>query len=355
MTILIMDVPRIVDGKITSYTYDSLNRVKTITQPGGVVTSYTYDLKGNLTQVTDAKGFATVYTYDDLGRLVKTVSPDTGTTRYAYTAAGKLHTKTLNDGQITTYDYDSLGRLTHIHYPDSAQDERYTYDQGTNGKGRLTGRSGPGWVSAFEYNPVGQIITETRTVSGVSFITRYAYDKSGVLTAMTYPDGRTVTYEPNPNGQPFAAVTSKSGTSKTLAEDAAYKPFGPLSGFDMGNGMEVRKTFDQDYRLKTLAAGSVMNLSYIHYMNGMIREITNALDPARSQFFTYDDLGRLKTANGVYGRLAWTYDNVGNRLTESRNGITETYAYKTGTNIIEAVDGALDILPMTQTAISTMP
>lgn len=189
---------------------------------------------------------------------------------------------------------------------------------------------------------MGQITSETRTVSGATFITRYTYDKSGVLTAMTWPDGRTVTYTPNPNGQPLAAVTAKSGAGKTLAEGAAYKPFGPLSGFDMGNGMEVRKTFDQDYRLKTLAAGSVMNLSYIHYMNGMIREITNVLDPARSQFFTYDDLGRLKTANGVYGRMAWTYDNVGNRLTESRNGITESYAYKTGTNIIESVDGALD-------------
>ncbi len=223
----------------------------------------------------------------------------------------------------------------------SFEDETYIYDQGVSGKGRLTGRSGKGWTSGYEYNAVGQITSETRTLGGATFITRYTYDKSGVLTAMTYPDGRTVAYAPNPSGQPLSAVTAKSGAGKTLAEGAAYKPFGPLSGFDMGNGMEIRKTFDQDYRLKTLAAGSVMNLSYIHYMNGMIREITNTLDPARSQFFTYDDLGRLKTANGVYGRMAWTYDNVGNRLTESRNGITESYAYKTGTNIIESVDGAL--------------
>jgi len=125
-------------------------------------------------------------------------------------------------------------------------------------------------------------------------------------------------------------------------EGAGHKPFGPLSGFDLGNGIEVRKTFDQDYRLTALTADGVMDLSYIHYLNGMIREITDNLDPARSQYFTYDNLGRLKTANGVYGRMAWTYDNVGNRLTETRNGITESYTYKTGTNIIESVDGALD-------------
>jgi len=186
-----------------------------------------------------------------------------------------VETRTDQENHTTNYHYDSLGRLTHVHYPDPAEDETYTY-------------------------------------------------------------------APDANGRPLSAVTVKSGSSRTLADGAAYKPFGPLSGFDLGNGIEVRKTFDQDYRLTALTADGVMDLSYIHYLNGMIREITDNLDPARSQYFTYDNLGRLKTANGVYGRMAWTYDNVGNRLTETRNGITESYTYKTGTNIIESVDGALD-------------
>jgi len=42
-------------------------------------------------------------------------------------------------GITATYGYDALNRLTSIQYPVTAEDVSYSYDQGANGVGRLTG------------------------------------------------------------------------------------------------------------------------------------------------------------------------------------------------------------------------
>ncbi len=56
----------------TLYTYDELNRLETVTEPGGIVTSYTYDGSGNrLTETVSHAGVSqiSIYSYDDQNRL----------------------------------------------------------------------------------------------------------------------------------------------------------------------------------------------------------------------------------------------------------------------------------------------
>jgi RHS repeat-associated protein len=326
-------------GKSTLYGYDVLDRLTTVTQPGSTVTSYGYDDQGNLISVTDAENHQTIYVYDDLGRLLETVSPDTGTTRYAYDAAGNLISKSDANGVTATYDYDDFNRLTAIHFPDSTQDITYTYDQGTNGKGRLTGMTDPSGSYSYAYNALGNLLSEEKTVDGVTYTTQYAYDAAGVLTGMTYPDGRTVTYELDGAGRVNRVTTVKESVSGILAQNVSYLPFGPLSGFTYGNGTTVTKTFDQLYRLTDLAAGTVQSLAYTLDPVGNITAITNNLDDTRNQAFGYDDLYRLASAAGIYGAMAYTYDKAGNRLTETVNGETDTYTYQTGTSRLSAVTG----------------
>ena len=50
------------------------------------------------------------------------------------------------NGNTITYTYDALNRLTAIRFPDSSQDITYGYDNGANGKGRLTSMTDPEWL-----------------------------------------------------------------------------------------------------------------------------------------------------------------------------------------------------------------
>ncbi|WBK01283.1 RHS repeat-associated core domain-containing protein [Methylocystis parvus] len=58
---------------------------------------------------------------------------------------------------------------------------------------------------------------------------------------------------------------------------------------------------------------------------------------SQSQLFAYTPTRRLMTAQGYYGTLGWTYDANGNRLTETANGVTSTYAYPVTSNRLSSV------------------
>ncbi|MBW2602380.1 MAG: RHS repeat protein, partial [Deltaproteobacteria bacterium] len=327
-------------GKTTTYGYDVFKRLTGLSQPGSTVTSYNYDEQGNLISVIDAENHQTIYVYDDLGRLVETVSPDTGETQYTYDTSGNLMSKSDANGITVTYDYDDLNRLTATHFPDSTQDITYTYDEGTNGKGRLTGMTDPSGNYAYTYDALGNLVAEEKLVDGVTYTTQYAYDAAGVLAGMTFPDGRTVTYTLDATGRVTTVTTTKESVTSTVAENISYLPFGPLQSMTYGNGTAITNAYDQLYRLTNLGSGTVQNLTYALDPVGNITGITNNLDATRNQTFGYDDLYRLTSATGLYGVMGYTYDNVGNRLTKTLDGATNTYGYQNGTNRLSAITGA---------------
>ena len=327
-------------AKTTAYDYDLFNRLTGVTQPGDVVTGYAYDSRDNLISVTDAENHATTYVYDDLGRLVSATSPDTGTTTYAYDAAGNLISKTDANGAAVTYTYDDLNRLTGIHFPEASQDITYTYDTGTNGKGRLSNMTDPGGTHAYTYDALGNLVSEEKTAEGITCLTQYDYDEAGILTEITYPNGRVVAYELDGAGRVIRVTSTKDSVTDVLAENIGYLPFGPIQGFTYGNGAAVNHSFDLLYRLTGKSAGSVQDLSYAFDPVGNITAITDNLDPVKNQIFGYDDLYRLTGATGVYGQTGYTYDKVGNRLTKTIGGQTDTYTYTAGTNRLAQITGA---------------
>ena len=121
-----------------------------------------------------------------------------------------------------------------------------------------------------------------------------------------------------------------------LATSINYKPFGGISSLMYGNGIAGSISYDNQYRVTGITAGSAMNFSYPTYdANGNVMAITNVIDPTKNKSFTYDALDRLSTAtaSGIWGSLGWTYDGVGNRLTEG----AASYTYLTGTNKLNTV------------------
>ena len=120
-----------------------------------------------------AEGAEIKYVYDDMGRLVESVSPDAGMTRYLYDEAGNPVSKTDARGIQVDYHYDNLNRPISVSYPDynalAGFDVLYTYDQGTDGIGRLTGIVDSSGETTFTYNARGRLTHKNVTMGALNF------------------------------------------------------------------------------------------------------------------------------------------------------------------------------------------
>ncbi|MFH0726836.1 MAG: hypothetical protein V2B19_10875 [Pseudomonadota bacterium] len=125
-----------------------------------------------------------------------------------------------------------------------------------------------------------------------------------------------------------------------MAENTSYLPFGPLKGFLYGNGQPLTKTFDEIYRLSGQAAGGLKDYAYAYDGAGNITAITDKLNAAKNQSFSYDIAYRLTSASGIYGTAGYTYDKAGNRLSQTLGAKISSYGYEPGTNRVSAVTGA---------------
>lgn len=70
---------------VTSYTYNTMDRLATRTDPLLQQESYVYDNTGNLTEVTDRKSQVSTFTYDALNRRTQASVAGPATTSYTYT------------------------------------------------------------------------------------------------------------------------------------------------------------------------------------------------------------------------------------------------------------------------------
>ncbi|WP_374428136.1 LysM peptidoglycan-binding domain-containing protein [Ideonella dechloratans] len=95
---------------ITTYTYDGLGRLLTVTDPRGALTSTVYSDGTQKTVVSYQSGATATSTYDKAGRLVSYTRSDSASTSYAYDAAGRL-IMTKDPVGVRSYKlYDELGR-----------------------------------------------------------------------------------------------------------------------------------------------------------------------------------------------------------------------------------------------------
>ena len=135
----------------------------------------------------------------------------------------------------------------------------------------------------------------------------------------------------------ITAVSAAHGSSTpaSVLSNITYEPFGPVSALTFGNGVAEPRSFDLDCRMKSLAdAGSttLQNLSYGYDVADKVLSLTDGVTSGNSQTLEYDVLNRLTGAKGSYGSLAYTYDTVGNRLTQTLGSVTSSFSYKANSN-----------------------
>jgi YD repeat-containing protein len=340
--------------------YDALNRLqKTIDNYNGsdpatqnTTTGYQYDSLDRLTQVTDPSSLATTYSYDGLSDATGQVSPDTGTTNRTFDAAGNVLTRTDAKGIVTTNTYDALDRLISTSYADSTQNITYSYDDpnsttgcsNSNPIGRLTRLIENTVTTIYCYDAQGSVIQKQQITSAGTDTTAYSYTGAERISGIVYPSGTLVSYTRDGDGRiQSVSVTPPSGSASTAVSGVTYQPFGPVSGYTLGNGQAIVRTYDANYRLTDLTSPA-FNLHVARDAMGDITAIGNApgANPA-IETYAYDPLYRLLSvteANGTALESA-TYNPTGDRLTKTGSGLaTGAYTYNAGTHQLNATGNA---------------
>jgi RHS repeat-associated protein len=337
-------------GKKRQIWGDAFGRTIEVDEPdssGGLnlATCNRHDLQSNLTQIDQGDRVARTYVYDDLSRPTSVSTPESGTTTFGYTTNGT----TLCSGDVAaacwrqdargstskiTYTYDGINRLAGKTYADGTAAVSYFYDQTTyngltiaNGRGKRTGMSDGSGQTAWTYDYAGHVLTERRTISGMTKAISYTYNLDGSVATIAYPSGRTLTYSYSNALRPISAVDSANSVNYALS--GTYAPQGALATVlqgrtGTGTGTTLTQTFNNRLQPSTIRATNstltVMDLTYSFDLgggvnNGSVAQITNNRDTSRTQSFTYDELNRIKTAEAP---TAWgdqfTYDRYGNLL-----------------------------------------
>ena len=334
--------------RVTQGSFDALNRPVKVTDPAKGVTTTVYDAFNRATSVTDPNGGMTTYVYDGFGDLIQRVSPDSGAMVYHYDLDGNITQSVDGAGAVVNHTYDALDRVLTTTYPaDPAENVAYTYDQPAAGFGigRLTSVTDAAGALSRAYDERGNLLNETRVNGSATLATAYTYDAASRVTSIAYPSGWTVTYTRDMMGRTTAVAAQPAGGSPAIPvlASVAYQPFGPINSMTFGNGVAETRAFDLDYRLTGLAdagAGPLQNLTYSYDANDNVSAIVDGVAPANNQSFGYDVLNRLTAATGSYGSYSYTYDNVGNRLTQSQGGSATDYSYAPHSNQLASVSAS---------------
>ncbi|HSW87828.1 MAG TPA: FG-GAP-like repeat-containing protein [Candidatus Saccharimonadales bacterium] len=300
---------------------DELNGSQTQT------TKYAYDVLNNLTKITDANNNNFIFSYDTLGRKTSQTDPDIGTWNYTYDGIGNLLTKKDNRNVTTTRTYDEVNRVTKVDYPND-MDVLYTYD-GNSKIGTLTSVTDAAGTIAYSYDNRLRKTQEQRVMDNTAWTTQFAYDDLNNITSRTNPDGEVITYAFNPQNE----VASVSGVLNNITYDA----LGHITQKSFANGLTTNYSYNtDDFRLNRIQTGTVQDQGYSYDAVGNVTSITDNI-LTKTQNFVYDSLNRLKNAQETNGyNYAYSYNPIGNltAFINASNEIDYTYGQNAGVHAI---------------------
>ena len=375
-------------GKEAVYQYSLVSGAKKITSIIGNASEYCvgtqktigYDSSGFISEVVNNNGHLTSYERDDLGRVTAKVEasgtaiaratltewhptwsrpslvtePGT-TTAFSFDANGNVLTKTVTDNlsglqRITHFSYNQYGQVLSVDGPlpgtsDVSQITYYDCDTGnecgqrhtvSNALGHTTtyasydGHGNPlvivdanGVETIFTYD-LRQRITSI-TTDGAQ--TSYAYDATGNLTAINYPDGSQLGLEWNPANR-LTQVVDAQGNRIEWDYDPAGNRIATRYKDDAG---VLRKTqsqvFDKLSRLLQVIGADNQVEQFGYDKNNNRTERLDALGHRTSSI--YDQLDRLITiTDAMDGVTHYSYDGQDNitSVTDPK-GLTTSYTY----------------------------
>ncbi len=319
------------EGNSTYYEYDELNRLIAVIDPMGNRTEYGYDGRDNLILIRDGNGNETHFEYDRNNRLIKETRPMGEETRYTYDASGNLIEKEDAKGQKICYDYDELGRLIKIRYYNSGDYNNpvrvvnFTYDV----MGRMISYSDGITSGTYEYDLTGRKVKEVINYGPFTKEIRYSYYKNGLKKSMTYPDGTEYSYTYDKANR-LKAISIPGVGDITVPEYNWVKPKEMI----LPGGSKKEYSYDPIMRVKEIVSRDsgqnvIMDYRYTYDREG---NILSKETEHGNYIYSYDELYRLiMSDNPGDNDEYYTYDAVGNRLTDGNNN---QYTYNANNELI---------------------
>jgi len=286
---------------LTTYTYDALNRLTSITNNRGVVTSFTYDALGRRTSITHGNGVQTTYTYDAASQLLSLThrlgAATINSFTYTYDKVGNRKTKVNRDGSHN-YTYDALNRLAEAINPLPTNPlETYTYDPvGNRSDSNQNGLSQFNVANElnedanfiYQYDNDGNMTRKTPKTPGP--FTFYEYDAENKLVRVV-SNGTTANYKYDGLGRRVEKEVINVGSTMTRY---VYDNEDILLELDGSNNITARYTqgpgIDEPLILEKGGA------SFFYHADGLtsITEITNQSGGV-VQRYTYSSFGKIES------------------------------------------------------------
>ena len=365
-------------AKQRKHVSDALGRlVQVIEAPNDAnfnyLTSYDYDVLDDLTTVTQGAQTRTSV-YDSLKRLTYTINPENGQVDFQYDNNGNLLVKTDDRDVSMHLEYDALNRPTRRWFNGSgsvsqttnnfpalpsgvgaSSEAKFFYDTQTlpqgapsfsrgSSIGRLvaeiygTGTNG----NYFAYDELGRQTLKIQQTGSINYPVSATYNVSGALTAMTYPSLHAISNTYDSAGRlSFFTGNLGDGSSRTYATDVNYSVWGGLSKekFDANTAVYHKLHYNIRGQLYDVRASNVnddlsgelgalvnyYSTNWIHGGSGtdnngnvlMIQTIINSF--YAEDRYSYDALNRLTAVNEYQngatqtGSQQYDYDRYGNR------------------------------------------
>lgn len=297
-----------------SFVYDGVNKVQRIDSEARV-TNYTYDLRNRLRTVTYIGRSVDdrVYTHDDFGNLLTVTEANKGgkaDVAYTYDALRRVLTETS-------------GGITHT----------YKYDVAGNRRRTIYGSGGPTLVST--YDVLNRLSTVTEGTRGTS----YTYDLNGNVVHKELPNHDTVTtlYDKLNRAEKITGRRAPANGQPGILHysyDMAYDPVGNLVRSTEAYGSQIpSRTLLLDYdainrlKMETSSHGGVTEITSFVYdaaNNRVRKEVKVGGGAPVTTYYVHNKKNQLTSYSG--GGI-FTYDLNGNRATRVLNGQTDTYTY----------------------------
>lgn len=315
------------------YTYDTAARtvcggfagqVCTSKDGNGNTTSYTYNTAGNLTKVAPpAPQGATTYTYDSLSRVTSVTDGNGDTTSYGYDLRDRQVLTTFDGGTTfaTTYYPNGLARYQADSFTGTKQFEYDTRGNTTQQIGALSGL-----LNKYTYDSAGNLLT---------------FQNNGTVTTNTYNAANELRFQREPGGTCPTSGNPAAGSGCTVF---FYDGNGAENRRVFPAGAQVVTTRDNAGRATRIqaknAAGAVTaDVGYSYAMGAtdttLIRTRTSYLEQGITAgavtSYSYDSLNRVTKAEEKVGATvsaSWSYgyDAAGNRTTQTKVGSTGSAA-----------------------------
>lgn len=302
-------------GKQTKSYRDVRGNIVAVTERQGgawYTTEYSFNLRDQLIGIFDPYANETILVWDSLGRKVSTVDMDLGMWSWQYDLGNLVLNQTDAKQQTITYSYDALGRLKTK--SSSAGVVSWTYDVGSNAKGRLSSISYIYGTQGFAYDSMGRTTTLNQCIDGVCRTMQQSFDLLGRTKTLTYPNGEIVSHNYNAAGN----LVKVDGYVDSISWSAASQP----TSMRYSNGDTVSFSYEagrqwQTAGLSQTKQGTTYAHSYNYNRAGHVTLTDHSIRQKGTELlnsnlsFGYDDRHRLISVDGSQSQT-FSYDAIGN-------------------------------------------